>query len=222
MSLGEWDLERRGWFITMEGIDGAGKTTQVNLLCQRLKDEGIPFMRTREPGGTPVGDAIRALLLDPSSDMTPVTEAYLYASSRAEHVRRVIAPALSRGLLVVCDRFLDASVAYQGYGLADPQLTEDAVLEINRRAVWGVAPDKTIVIDIAVDVAMERLSRRDGDEGQDRLERRGPAFFARVREGLRSIREREPERVAWVDGSAAPEDVSLAVWQAVEALLQRG
>ena len=216
------NLERRGWFITIEGVDGAGKTTQVDLLCQRLKDKGIPFVRTREPGGTPVGDAIRALLLDPSSEMTPVTEAYLYASSRAEHVRRVVLPALLRGLLVVCDRFLDASVAYQGYGLADPELTEDAVLEINRRAVSGITPDKTIVIDIDVELAMVRLSARDGQAGQDRLEQRGPAFFARVREGLRSIRDREPERVAWVDGSAAPEDVSLAVWQAVEAVMQRG
>ena len=202
-------------------MDGAGKTTQVERLCRRLEEKRIPFLRTREPGGTPIGDAVRRLLLDPASDMEPVTEAYLYAASRAEHVRRVILPALEEGLLVVCDRFLDASIAYQAHGLADPGLTEDAVLDINARAVGVLRPDRTIVVDVPVELALARLAKRAGPVGQDRLERRGAAFFARVREGLLDICDREPERVVRIDGSLSPEDVAHAVWRAVETVMQR-
>lgn len=210
---------RCGLFVSVEGVDGSGKTLQVDLLCKRLEQRGTRYLRTREPGGTPVGDAIRAILLDPASVMTVTTEAYLYAASRAEHVRRVIAPALASGTMVVCDRFEDASVAYQGYGMADTDLTVDAVREINRHAVGGCKPDLTIVIDVPVAVAARRLRARTGADMEDRIERRGPEFFERVRHGLLAIRESEPDRVRWIDGDRPPHEVAGDVWAAVANLI---
>jgi dTMP kinase len=210
---------RSGVFVSVEGVDGSGKTLQVDLLCRRLEERGTRYLRTREPGGTPVGDAIRAILLDPASVMTVATEAYLYAASRAEHVRRIIRPALAAGMTVVCDRFVDASVAYQGYGMADADVTVDAVREINRYAVGGCEPNLTIVIDVPVAVALRRLRARAGENGEDRIERRGPEFFRRVREGLLAIRESDPRRVRWIDGDRPPHEVAGDVWASVANLI---
>ena len=130
-------------FITFEGMDGAGKTTQIRLLQERLEKAGERVVVTREPGGNALAEKIRALLLDPASEMDPLTEAYLYAAARAEHVRRVILPALQRGETVLCDRYLDSSLAYQGYGRG---LGEETVRRINAQAVAGCLPDRTYLL----------------------------------------------------------------------------
>lgn len=214
---------QQGCFITLEGIDGSGKTTQVDLLCQHMEAASIPFVRTREPGGTPIGDAIRALLLDPASVMTAHTEAYLYAASRAEHVRQVVLPALQAGMVVICDRYLDASVAYQGYGMADHGLTADTVLSINKHAVEGVIPDLTCIIDVKIEVAKRRLqeSGRALFGGRDRIESRGDVFFERVREGLRAVRDRDSERILWLDGEMAPSAIHERIWAKVHTMLEK-
>jgi len=212
---------RPGLLITVEGIDGSGKTTQVDRLCERLTQAGQAFVRTREPGGTPIGDQIRSLLLDPTSDMTALAEVYLYAASRAEHVARVMRPALEQGLVVVCDRFVDASIAYQGYGLRSTGLTPERVRQVNEQAVNGVVPTRTFVVDVPVQVASARLhaSGRQQFGGQDRIERRGPAFFEQVRSGLAAICRDDPGRVVWVDGQRSVDQVADEIWKDVEALL---
>lgn len=214
---------RSGLLITVEGIDGSGKTTQVDRLCARLTEVGRAFVRTREPGGTPIGDKIRALLLDPASDMTALAEVYLYAASRAEHVARVMRPALEKGLIVVCDRFVDASIAYQGYGLRSAGITPDLVRQVNDQAVGGVMPTRTFVVDVPVQVASARLraSGRQQFGGEDRIERRGPAFFEQVRSGLTAIGQADPGRVVRVDGQQSVEQVAAEIWRDVEALLGR-
>lgn len=158
-------------------MDGSGKTTQVEQLCSRLLNDGIDHIRTREPGGTPVGDAIRSLLLDPKSTMTPITEVYLYAAARAEHVQRVIIPALQSGQVVVCDRFVDASIVYQGYGLASSLVTPELVQTVNQVALQEITPDLTIVLDVAPELAEKRLLLRSGAVNKDRIELRGIEFF---------------------------------------------
>lgn len=202
-------------------MDGSGKTTQVERLCSRLQGAGIPFVRTREPGGSLIGDAIRGLLLDPHSEMTPLTEAYLYAAGRAEHVQKLIRPALAAGQVVVCDRFVEASIAYQGYGLGDVGMTPESVREINAHAVAGIVANRTFVIDVPVREAQARLARsgRLDYGGQDRIERRGAAFFERVRRGLRAIHEAEPERVVWLDGLLSAEELEHHIWGIMTELL---
>ncbi|MHB1684178.1 MAG: dTMP kinase, partial [Bacilli bacterium] len=210
----------KGWFITIEGIDGCGKTTQADRLCDRLRQQRIAHIRTREPGGTPIGDAIRALLLDPASEMTPATEVYLYAASRAEHVRKVIRPALAEGLVVVCDRYVDASVAYQGYGMAPQGMSPEFVREVNAPAISGLLPDLTMIIDIPVALALARLAARNTEQG-DRIERRGAPFFDRVRHGLQSVSAEFPWRVISVDGVGTADEVAERIWNAVAQLIQR-
>lgn len=195
-------------------MDGSGKTTQVERLCARLRREGIPFLRTREPGGSAIGDAIRELLLDPHSEMTPLTEVYLYAAGRAEHVQTVIQPALRAGQVVVCDRFVEASIAYQGYGLSDAGMSPALVRAVNAHAVGQTRPHRTFVIDVPVKEAQARLARsgRSAYGGQDRIERRGSAFFERVRAGLRAIYEEDPERVVWLDGLLSADELATRIW----------
>lgn len=210
-----------GLFVTLEGIDGSGKTTQVERLCRRLTAAGISHMRTREPGGTPIGDAVRALLLSPDSEMTALTEVYLYAAARAEHVQRVILPALQAGQVVICDRFIEASIAYQGYGLADAGISPQIVKAINEFAVQEARPLRTLIIDVPVAVSRARLevSGRLQYAGQDRIERRGEAFFERVRAGLRAQWEAEPERIVWLDGCVAAEELEERIWSIMTPLL---
>ena len=154
-------------FITFEGMDGAGKTTQIRLLQERLEKAGERVAVTREPGGNALAEKIRALLLDPESEMDPLTEAYLYAAARAEHVRRVILPALQRGETVLCDRYLDSSLAYQGYGRG---LGEETVRRINAQAVAGCLPDRTYLLRVPEEAA----ARRVGARGQRRVRAQPP------------------------------------------------
>ena len=208
-----------GIFITFEGIDGCGKTTQMRLLAERLHREGISCVLTREPGGTPIGDAIRALLLSPTSQMTPQTEVYLYAASRAEHVQTVILPALMRGDIVLCDRFYDASIAYQGYGIGKLGGISPAFVEaVNTPALAKVKPDLTFLFDLPVEVANMRMKERPGQE--DRIEQRGEAFFARVQEGLQTIFAQEPNRVRKLDATKEIEEVADEVYRYAKRIIE--
>jgi dTMP kinase len=186
-------------FLTFEGLDGSGKSTQAELLRARLERSGREVVSTREPGGTPVGEAVRMLLLE-GADMTPWAEAALFAAARAEHAARVIRPALDRGADVVCDRYIDSSLAYQG---AARGLGVDEVLELNLRATGGLLPDRTFLLLVEPEVGAARLG-----EAPDRIEREGLEFQRLVDLGYRALVERFPERIVALDGSLDPEEIA--------------
>jgi dTMP kinase len=186
-------------FITFEGLDGSGKTTQALLLGAHLQAAGIEVVQTREPGGTPLGEEIRTLVLH-GGDVAPWAEAALYAAARAQHVEQLIRPALDRGATVLCDRYVDSSVAYQGVGRG---LGLERVLELNLAAVGGLMPDCTILLEVGLG---EAASRMEG--ALDRIEREGEEFRARVAAGFRELAARFPERYVTVDGAADPEVVA--------------
>jgi dTMP kinase len=183
-------------FVSLEGIDGSGKSTQARLLAERLRASGREVVLTREPGGTPLGESIRDLLLH-AGDVAPWAEAALFAAARAQHVAEVIRPALDRGAAVVCDRYVDSSVAYQGGARG---LGVDDVLELNLAAIDGVLPDVTLLLLIDPAVA---AARRTG--APDRIEREDAGFHARIDGAYRLLAERFPERIVPVDG-ALPAD----------------
>ncbi len=192
-------------FITFEGPDGSGKSTQAELLRQTLASEGREVVLTREPGGTDLGERIRELLLDGGA-MSAWAEAALFAASRAQHVDHVILPALERGADVVCDRYVDSSLAYQGIARG---LGVDEVLELNLRATHGLLPDVTVLLLVDPATAAERAG------ATDRLEREGGDFRARVDAAYRELAERFPERIVSVDASGAPEEVAREVRERV-------
>jgi dTMP kinase len=193
-------------FITFEGLDGSGKTTQVHLLAARLEAEGAEVVITREPGGTPLGEEIRTLVLH-GGDMAPWAEAALYAASRAQHVEELIRPALERGATVLCDRYVDSSVAYQGIARG---LGLERVLELNLAAVGGLMPDRTILIDVESGRAVARMG-----EERDRIEREDDGFHARAAAGYRQLATRFPERYVTVDGTGSPELIAEEIYGAV-------
>jgi dTMP kinase len=203
---------RRGLFIVFEGPEGAGKSTQIARLAERLRGSGRDVLLTREPGGTRAGDAVRQVLLDPEQVIYPLTEFLLYSASRAQLVSEVIGPALEAGRDVVSDRFTGASVAYQGYGRG---LDLDLVADLNRRATSGLRPDLTVLLDIEPEAGLRRARSRSG---QDRLEAAGLDFHRRVREGYLAQAAADP---SWlVVDAAAPEDaVAEAVWAGVSRLI---
>ena len=198
----------RQMFVTLEGLDGSGKTTQARLLGARLEAEGHEVVLTREPGGTPLGEEIRNLLLH-GGDVAPWAEAALYAASRAQHVDQVIRPALERGATVVCDRYVDSSVAYQGIARG---LGLERVLELNLAAVEGLMPDRTILLEIGVGEAAARMG---GD--LDRIEREGDRFRTRVAGAYRELALRFPERYVTIDGTAPPETIAEEIHGAVRS-----
>ncbi len=178
-------------FVSFEGIDGCGKTTQAQLLAESLRREGRDVVLTREPGGTPLGEQVRRLVLH-GDHVAPWAEAALYAAARAQHVDEVIRPALDRGATVVCDRYVDSSVAYQGGGRG---LGVDTVLELNLTVVGGLLPDRTVLVELDPETAAARV----GSSG-DRIERDGIALWARVVDAYRALAARFPERYVVVDG----------------------
>jgi dTMP kinase len=186
-------------FVTFEGLDGCGKTTQAVLLADALRGEGVEVVSTREPGGTPLGEAIRDLVLH-GGHVAPWAEAALYAASRAQHVDGVIRPALERGATVVCDRYVDSSVAYQGVGRG---LGLEEVLALNLAVVGGLLPDRTVLVEIDPETAAERV----GSSG-DRIERDGIALWRRVAGAYRTLAERYPERYVVVDGRRSVAEVA--------------
>jgi dTMP kinase len=202
----------KGLFITLEGIDGGGKSTQAARLAQWLEREGRCVVLTREPGGTPVGERLRELVLSPDNHIVPEAELFLYLADRAVHVAEVIRPALERGCVVICERYTDSTVAYQGYGRG---LDRDLLRRLNDMATGGLAPDLTLVLDLPPERARLDASRLD------RLESAGDAFVARVAEGFRALARAEPERVKLVDGTPPIEAVQEQIAALVQELLAR-
>jgi dTMP kinase len=186
-------------FISFEGLDGCGKTTQAAMLADALEAEGQRIVRVREPGGTPAGERIRELLLDPGETIAPVAEALLYAAARAQLVDDVIRPALRDGAHVVADRFVDSSLAYQGVARG---LGVERVFEVNRFATGEVFPDRTVLLRLAGD---EAARRRDAEP--DRIEAEGDGFQAQVARGFEQLAARFPGRIVEVDASGSPDQV---------------
>jgi dTMP kinase len=190
----------RPMFVTFEGLDGSGKSTQAELLRAWLEEEGEDVVLTREPGGTELGERIRDLVLH-GGHVAPWAEALLYAASRAQHVEQVIRPALERGASVVCDRYLDSSVAYQGVGRG---LGLERVLQLNLDAVGGLLPDRTFLLELDPAQVTARLA----EQQPDRLEREGDDFHARVAEGYRELASRFPERIVVLDGTRPADELA--------------
>ncbi len=211
----------RGKFITFEGIEGCGKTTQVDLVCGELDTRGKSYLRTREPGGTRIGEEIRKILLNPQNkDLADMTELLLYLADRAQHVAEKILPALNKGVFVICDRFMDATLAYQGYGRG---LECSRILEMNQIATEGLKPDRTLLIDLPVENGLERAMKRNHETGvthsEGRFEEEELVFHNRVREGYLHLAEMEPKRFKIVDGSQSPEETHRQILSLIDPLL---
>ncbi len=208
-----------GVFLTLEGGEGTGKTTQAALLAGRIRGLGRSVVLTREPGGTPLGAGLRRMLVEESAEPPCAwAELFLYAADRAQHVDRVIRPALDRGEVVVCDRFADATEAYQGWGRGLPL---EAVRSVNRMATAGLAPHRTVLLDLPPGEGLARALGRAEGAAEVRFEREALAFHERVRRGYLEIARREPGRVRVVDGAGPPEVVAERVWSAVQDLFGR-
>ncbi|TAM76502.1 dTMP kinase [bacterium] len=205
---------KRHVFVTVEGVEGAGKSTLVAVLAEALRGRGVEPLVTREPGGTPLGERVRALFLDRAAAIDPLAEAMLMAASRAQLVRVVIRPALERGAFVLCDRFWDASVAYQGYGRS---LGADCVLALNRIATEDLAPDLTLLLDLPQEEAQRRMHARDGE--LDRMELESEAFHRRVAEGYAALARRFSERFVVLDARQPSEALAA---QALAEIERRG
>lgn len=210
-------------FITFEGIEGCGKTTQLQLLAGTLSSRGHEVTVTREPGGCPIADRVREILLDAgNSAMTPMTELLLYAAARAQHVAEVVAPALDAGRIVLCDRFTDATVAYQGYGR---ELDQAVIAELNRLATGGVRPDLTVLVDCPVEVGLERaMARINGSQGarEERFELESLQFHQRVREGYLKLAKQEPDRFIVVNGAGSIGETEAAIFATLLPKLPKG
>jgi dTMP kinase len=199
-----------GRFITLEGGEGAGKTTQSALLAEALEKAGVAVLRTREPGGSPGAELLRGILLGGSIDWAAPAETLLHFAARAEHVAKTIQPALRAGKWVICDRFFDSTMAYQGYGQG-----ADRAFIGELTGLLGISPDLTIVLDVAEDVAQARLRRRAGET--DRYERLDAAFHSRVRDGFRAIAAADPARCRLLDAAGGPDAVQAAIMAAISA-----
>jgi len=213
----------RGRFVTFEGIEGSGKSTQIVRLAERLRALGRSVLVTREPGGTEIGGRLRGILLDPSGpSIDPVAEMLLYAADRAQHLAEIVEPALACGEIVLCDRYLDATLAYQGYGR---ELGCEFILEIHRRPPLDRRPDRTVLLDLDPATGVTRALARDAALGTSatagRFEAEALAFHERVREGYLLLAEQEPARFVVLDGSGTPEQIADRVWQAVRGALDR-
>ena len=201
-------MENRGKFITFEGCEGCGKSTQVKLFNEYLTKNQIPHIFTREPGGEKISEEIRRILLDANNkEMTDECEALLYAASRVQHLSDRVEPALQQGKLVICDRYVDSSLAYQAYARG---LGVDFVSKINAFALTKYLPDVTIFIDLTPEAA---FLRKHGADENDRLEQAGMAFHQRVYEGYKALAEQEPDRIVAVDGNKTPQEIFADVLQ---------
>ncbi len=205
----------RGVFITLEGIEGCGKSTQAHLLSRHLEADDHHVVITREPGGTPIAEAIRLILLDPANTaMAPLAELLLYEAARAQHVRELIRPAIEAGAIVICDRFYDSTTAYQGAGR---QLPDIDFQKLHDMATGGLSPDLTLFLDIPVE---EGLKRATNAAAPDRIERESIEFHERVRQGFLDLAAQHPERIKTLDATGTPEDIAIAVSALVDPLVE--
>jgi dTMP kinase len=206
----------RGRFISLEGGEGAGKSTQLARLAAALRERGLDVVETREPGGSAGAEAIRALLLQGEEDRwTPRAEALLFAAARADHIAKRIEPALAAGQWVLSDRFLDSSIAYQG---GAGRLGAETIRTLHRIGSGGFLPDRTLILELPAAAAADRAAARDAD-GADRIGARDMDYHASVAEAFRRIAEEEPERVRLIDASGAPEAVTTRLLDALDDLL---
>ncbi len=205
----------RGKFITLEGGEGAGKSTQAQLLAEKFSGAGQPVVVTREPGGAAGAEEIRALLVTGGiGRWSPMAEALLHYAARRDHLDRTVLPALDSGTWVICDRFADSTMAYQGYG---HDLGRGAVSDLHRLVIGDFTPDLTLIFDLPVDVGLRRAGIKAG--GEDRYERMGPAFHRRLREGFLDIARLNPHRCVVIDADLSIEATHLAVVDAVKERL---
>jgi dTMP kinase len=207
-----------GTFITFEGIDGSGKTTQLRLLAQFLRAQGCELLLTREPGGTPVGLSLRDALLDVRGEVDPLTELLVFAADRAQHVRKVIRPAIEKGAVLISDRYADATRAYQGAGRG---FSRELIDEIIQLATEGLVPDLTVLFDLTIEESIMRTTRRSAKNKRDRLDIEKEDFHSRVREEYLRIAKAEPDRVKVIDASGTIDRTQQWLRDIVVPFLQR-
>lgn len=208
----------KGRFITFEGIDGSGKSTQLRLLEGRLRDEGVDLVVTLEPGGTPLGRSLRSAFLETDETVSPRAELLLFAADRAQHIDFLIKPAIAAGKVVISDRFADATTAYQGAGRGFDASTVGQVIEL---ATGGLKPDLTLFFDISVSTAIERMSERNGsDVKSNRMDSESNEFYTRVRNAYLSIRDSEPERFRLIDAERPIDEIQADVYEMVSEVLR--
>lgn len=204
---------KKGIFITIEGPDGSGKSTQIENIKRFFDAKNIPIIFTREPGGTPIGERIRSIILDNNcSEMTDLTEALLYAASRAQHVEEVIKPALNEGKIVICDRFVDSSLAYQGYG----RHLGDKVRIINNYAIDGCIPDITFLMKLDPSIGKHRIR----EDMQDRLEHEKISFHQEVFNGYLELEKKYPDRIFGIDATRGIDEIRDDIYKKLEELLK--
>lgn len=201
----------KGLFITFEGADGCGKTTQIDLLAKFLENNGYDILLTREPGAKGLGEKIREILLNYDGEVSDRCESFLFLADRAQNIDTIVKPAVNNGKIVLCDRHIDSTVAYQGYGRG---LDLNRINMLNNLAVNGVKPDLTFVFDIDIETSMQRVGKE-----KDRMEKSGKEFFNKVREGYLSIAKLEPDRVKVIDASRSIEEISKNVIDIIEQTL---
>ena len=210
-------MRARGLFISFEGLDGSGKTTQMRRLAKRLRARGHVVLETVEPGGTEIGGKIRQVLLDAANqELSPIAELLLYFASRAQNVDERIGPALRRGEIVLADRFTDSTLVYQGCGRG---LGAETVLALDRIACRGLKPDLTLLVDIDVETSLARARARNAAQpaGETRMDEQSLEFHRKVYEAYQALAAGEPERIRRIDGRAAIEEIERAIWDMVSA-----
>lgn len=208
-------------FITFEGIEGSGKTTQIRLLTQWLQQYNTEVIQTREPGGCPIADQIRGILLHPdNATMVSRTELLLYAAARAQHIEEIVRPALTAGKVVLCDRFTDATLAYQGDGRG---LDRDLIIQLNHLAAGDCCPDLTLLFDLPVEIGLGRARQRETDlqdSSEGRFEREQHEFHQRIRDGYLSLAAAEPQRFKIIDATLSAQQLSQQITQIIADFLQ--
>jgi dTMP kinase len=201
----------KGLFITFEGVDGCGKTTQINLLSEYLQKQGYEVLLTREPGGKGLGEKLREILLNYDGEVSDRCESFLFLADRAQHIDIIVNPAVQQGKIVLCDRHTDSTVAYQGYGRG---LDIDTINKLNNLATNGRKPDLTFVFDIDTETSMKRVGKN-----QDRMESAGIEFQTKVRNGYLEIAKQEPERVKVIDATKSIEEIHAEVLKYIKNIL---
>ena len=206
----------QGRFISFEGTEGVGKTTAIEHLCARLQARGIDYLRTREPGGSPFAERLRDILLDPATDINDDTELLLMFAARCDHMQQVILPALQRGTWVICDRFTDSTVAYQGFGRAHGDATVRRKIDMLIEQFVPQLPELTLWLDLPVLEGMARANKRSA---ADRFEQQATEFFTRVHKGFSTLADEQPERIQRINASGTADEVSARIWQTVKEKL---